>query len=169
MFSYKINTPLIMIGAYIYLLNSNRVLINDVYKKFGKILEKSTTGILFIPLYIVGGHFMKTVKNLDPDSMFEELKESWRIETKMLMTTKPLSAKEIEFLKARAEEGSPLSQFNYGLYFLLFERDEKTAEEWWNKFFYCSNGYGLWKTSCIFAYLGDEYYEWSMKCLKRSA
>ena len=39
------------------------------------------------------------------------------------------SAKEIEFLKARAEEGSPLSQFNYGLYFLLFERDEKTAEE----------------------------------------
>ena len=104
-----------MIGAYFYLLNSNRVLINDVYKKFGKILEKSTTGILFIPLYIVGGHFMKTVKNLDPDSMFEELKESWRIETKMLMTTKPLSAKEIEFLKARAEEGSPLSQFNYGL------------------------------------------------------
>ena len=63
---------------------------------------------------------MKTVKNLDPDSMFEELKESWRIETKMLMTTKPLSAKEIEFLKARAEEGSPLGQFNYGLYYLLF-------------------------------------------------
>ena len=50
---------------------------------------------------------MKTVKNLDPDSMFKELKESWRIETKMLMTTKPLSAKEIEFLKAKAEEGSP--------------------------------------------------------------
>lgn len=58
-----------MIGAYIYLLNSNRVLINDVYKKFGKILEKSTMGILFIPLYIVGGHFMKTVKNLDLDSI----------------------------------------------------------------------------------------------------
>ena len=112
---------------------------------------------------------MKTVKNLDPDSMFEELKESWRIETKMLMTIKPLSAKEIEFLKARAEEGSPLGQFNYGLYYLLFEKDEKTAEEWWNKFFYRSNGYGLWKASGIFAYLGDEYYEWSMKCLKRSA
>ena len=112
---------------------------------------------------------MKTVKNLDPDSMFEELKESWRIETKMLMTTKSLSAKEIEFLRVRAEEGSPLGQFNYGLYFLLFVKDEKTAEEWWNKFFYHSNGYGLWKASGIFAYLGDEYYEWSMKCLRRSA
>lgn len=54
---------------------------------------------------------MKIVKNLDPDSMFEELKESWRIETKMLMTTKPLSTKEIEFLKAKAEEGSPLGQW----------------------------------------------------------
>ena len=43
------------------------------------------------------------------------------------------------------------------------------TEEWWNKFFYRSNGYGLWKASGIFAYLGDEYYEWSMKCLKRSA
>lgn len=112
---------------------------------------------------------MKTVKNLDPDSMFEELKESWRIETKMLKTTKPLTADEIAFLKAKAEEGSPLGQFNYGLYYLLYENDEKTAEEWWNKFFYHCNGIGLWEASGIFAYLGDEYYEWSMKCLRRSA
>ncbi len=28
---------------------------------------------------------------------------------------------------------------------------------------------GLWIASGIFAYLGDEYYEWSMKCLRRSA
>ncbi len=32
-----------------------------------------------------------------------------------------------------------------------------------------SNGFGLWKTSGIFAYLGDQYYEWSMECLRRSA
>ena len=112
---------------------------------------------------------MKTVKNLDPDSMFKELEESWRIEAKMLKTIKPLSTDEIEFLKAQAEEGSPLGQFNYGLYYLLYENDEKTAEEWWNKFFYRSNGYGLWKASGIFAFLGDEYYDWSMKCLRRAA
>lgn len=57
---------------------------------------------------------MKTVKNVDLDSMFEELKELWRIETKMLKTTKPLSTDEIKFLTAQAEEGSPLGQFNYG-------------------------------------------------------
>lgn len=114
-------------------------------------MKKTTTGILCIPLYIVRRCFIKNIKNLDPDSMFKELKESWRIETKMLITTKPLSAKEIELLKARAEEGSPLGQFNYGLYYLLFENDEKTAEKWWNRFFYRSNGYGLWKASGIFA------------------
>ena len=59
--------------------------------------------------------------------------------------------------------------FSQPRYYLLFEKDEKTAEEWWNKFFYRSNGYGLWKASGIFAYLGDEYHEWSMKCLRRSA
>ena len=112
---------------------------------------------------------MKKLKNKDLNHLESDLKESWRIEEKMLMTTKPLSAKEIKFLKARAKEGSPLGQFIYGLYYLLFEKDEKTAEVWWNKFFYRSNGYGLWKASGIFAYLGDEYYEWSMKCLKRSA
>ena len=112
---------------------------------------------------------MKTVKKLDLDSIFKELEESWRIEEKMLKTTKPLSADEIEFLKAQAEEGSPLGQFNYGLYYLLCENDEKTAEEWWNKFFYRSNDYGLLKASGIFAFLGDEYYDWSMKCLRRAA
>ena len=32
-----------------------------------------------------------------------------------------------------------------------------------------SNWFGLWKASGIFTYLGDQYYEWSMECLRRSA
>ena len=52
---------------------------------------------------------------------------------------------------------------------LRINYDEKTAEEWWTKFFYHSNGYGLWKASGIFAYLGDKYYDLSMRCLRRSA
>lgn len=112
---------------------------------------------------------MKTVENKDLKFLEFDLKESWRIEEKMLRTNEQLTSEEIEFLRTRAEDGVPLGEFNYGLYYLLFEHDEKTAEEWWTKFFYHSNGFGLWKASGIFAYLGDEYYEWSMKCLRRSA
>lgn len=112
---------------------------------------------------------MKTVKNQKPNSLDFPIKETWRIEEKMLHSTEPLTDKEIHYLKEHAESGAPLAEFNYGLYYLLFKKDEKTAEEWWNKFFYHSNGFGLWKASGIFAYLGDEYYEWSMKCLRRSA
>ena len=60
-------------------------------------------------------------------------------------------------------------RFLYGLYYLLNLQDEKTAEEWWSKFFYHSNGEALWKASGIFGLLGDEYFDWSMKCLRRSA
>ena len=98
-----------------------------------------------------------------------ELKEASRIESKMLKTTEPLTEEEKCFLKARADEGSPLGEFQCGLYYFLQENDEKTAEVWWNKFFYHANGFGLWRASGIFAYLGDEFYEWSMKCLRRSA
>lgn len=112
---------------------------------------------------------MKTLKNKGLKRLSFDLKESWRIESKMLTTNERLTQEEIDFLKARADEGSPLAEFNYGLYYLLMENDEKTAEEWWNKSFYHCNGFGLWKMSGIFAYLGDEYYEWSMKCLRRSA
>lgn len=112
---------------------------------------------------------MKTVKNESIEKLASELKESWRLESKLLKTNDQLSEEEINFLRCRAEEGSPLGEFIYGLYYLLHKKDEKTAEEWWNKFFYHSNGLALWKASGIFAYLGDEYYEWSMKCLRRSA
>jgi len=46
---------------------------------------------------------------------------------------------------------------------------KKTAEMWWNQYFYDTNGFDLWKASGIFTYLSDEYYEWSMKCLRRTA
>ena len=108
-------------------------------------------------------------KNKSTEILSKELKESWRIESKLLYTTNRLTQEEIEFVKVRAEQGLPISEFIYGLYFLLSKRNEKAAEEWWNKFFYHANGYALWKASGIFAYLGDEYYEWSMKCLRRSA
>lgn len=112
---------------------------------------------------------MKTVKNKSSKKLTSELKESWRIEEKLLKTNDSLTDEENVFLKTRAEEGVPLGEFDYGLYYLLVINDEKTAEEWWNRFFYHSNGYGLWRASGIFAYLGDQYYDWSMKCLCRSA
>lgn len=112
---------------------------------------------------------MKTVKNMNSEKLSSNLKESWRIEEKLLKTNDSLTDAEILFLKTRAEEGMPLGEFDYGLYYLLVQNDEKTAEEWWSKFFYHSNGFGLWTASSIFAYLGDQYYDWSMRCLRRSA
>lgn len=112
---------------------------------------------------------MKTVKNMNSEKLCSDLKESWRIEEKLLKTNDSLTDAEILFLKTRAEEGVPLIEFDYGLYYLLVQNNEKTAEEWWSKFFYHSNGFGLWKASRIFAYLGDQYYDWSMRCLRRSA
>ena len=112
---------------------------------------------------------MKTVKNKSIKILSKELEESWRIEQKLLKTTNRLTDEEVKFIKSKAEEGCPLDEFLYGLYFLLSENNEKQAEEWWNKSFYHCNGFCLWRMSGIFAYLGDEYYEWSMKCLKKSA
>ncbi len=112
---------------------------------------------------------MKTIKNMNSEKLSSDLKESWRIVEKLLKTNDSLTDAEILFLKTRAEEGVPLGEFDYGLYYLLMQNDEKTAEEWWSKFFYHSNGFGLWKASDIFAYLGDQYYDWSIRCLRRSA
>lgn len=112
---------------------------------------------------------MKTVKYTKPKALDFDYMEAIRIECKMLTTIEQLTQTEIEFLKGHAECGSPLGEFDYGLYYIIYKHDEKAAEEWWNKFFYHSNGIGLWKASGIFAYLGDEFYEWSMKCLRRSA
>ncbi len=112
---------------------------------------------------------MKTVKNQSLSKLSSDLKESWRLEEKMLKTTEPLTGEEIAFLKRHAEGGSPLGEFHLGLYYLLYENNEQEAEQWWTRFFYRSNGYGLFKASAIFAFLGDQYYEWSMKCLRRSA
>ena len=112
---------------------------------------------------------MKNITEQELKRSFSDLKECWRIEAKLLKTNEKLTIEESDFIKGQAAIGSPLAEFIYGLYYLLNQNDEKTAEEWWNKFFYHSNGFGLWKASGIFAYLGDQYYEWSMKCLRRSA
>jgi hypothetical protein len=112
---------------------------------------------------------MENIKNMDIEKSFKELEECFRIRTKLLKTTDKLTIEEKKFIKGKADAGSPLAEFTYGLYYLLNESDEKTAEEWWNKFFYHSNGDALWIASGIFAFLGDEYYDWSMKCLRRAA
>lgn len=112
---------------------------------------------------------MKNITEQELKRSFSDLKECWRIEAKLLKTNEKLTIEESDFIKEQAGTGSPLAEFIYGLYYLLNQNDEKKAEEWWNKFFYHSNGFGLWKASGIFAYLGDQYFEWSMKCLRRSA
>ena len=112
---------------------------------------------------------MKNIKNKDLERSFKDLQECWRIEAKLLKTNEQLTIEESDFIKKEASSGSPLGEFIYGLYYLLNLQDEKTAEEWWSKFFYHSNGEALWKASDIFAFLGDEYYDWSMKCLRRAA
>ncbi len=112
---------------------------------------------------------MKTVKNQSLKRMSFDLEKHFKIEVKLLTTNERLTDEEVAFLKRRSDEGAPIAEFSYGLYYLLNQNDEKTAEEWWNKFFYHANGWALWKASGIFAYLGDQYYEWSMRCLRRSA
>ena len=112
---------------------------------------------------------MENITEQELKRSFSDLKECWRIEAKLLKTNEKLTIEESDFIKGQAATGSPLSEFICGLYYLLNENDEKTAEEWWNRFFYHCNGFGLWKASGIFAYLGDQYYGWSMKCLRRSA
>ena len=112
---------------------------------------------------------MKNIKSKDLERSFKDLQECWRIEAKLLKTNEQLTIEESDFIKKEASSGSPLGEFLYGLYYLLNLQDEKTAEEWWSKFFYHSNGEALWKASGIFAFLGDEYFDWSMKCLRRSA
>ena len=112
---------------------------------------------------------MKNITEKELQRSFSDLKECFRIRDKLLKTTEKLTIEESYFIKGQAETGSPLGEFIYGLYYLLNQNDEKSAEEWWNKFFYHSNGDALWVASGIFAYLGDEYYDWSMKCLRRAA
>ena len=112
---------------------------------------------------------MKNIKNTELNRSFSDLKECWRIRAKLLKTNERLTIEEIGFIKKEADGGSPLAEFIYGLYYFLNERDLASAEKWWNKFFYHSNGDALWVASGIFAFLGDEFYDWSMKCLKRAA
>ncbi len=112
---------------------------------------------------------MKNITEKELQRSFSDLKECFRIRDKLLKTTEKLTIEESDFIKGQAETGSPLGEFIYGLYYLLNQNDEKSAEEWWNKIFYHSNGDALWVASGIFAYLGDEYYDWSMKCLRRAA
>ena len=112
---------------------------------------------------------MKIVKLQNLEELELSIKKVWKIEEKILKTTEPLSDGEANFLKDYASSGSPRGEFIYGLYLLLHQNNESEAEVWWNKFFYHSNGFALWRASGIFAYLGDEYYEWSMRCLRRSA
>ena len=92
-----------------------------------------------------------------------------RIRAKLLETNEKLTKEEVAFVKEEADSGKPIAEFIYGLYYLLNESNEEEAGIWWNKFFYHSNGDALWVASGIFAFLGDEFYDWSMKCLKRAA
>ena len=86
---------------------------------------------------------MKNIKNKGLERSFKDLQECWRIEAKLLKTNEQLTIEESDFIKAEANSGSPLGEFIYGLYYLLNLQDEKTAEEWWTKFFYHSNGEAL--------------------------
>ena len=92
-----------------------------------------------------------------------------RIRAKLLETNEKLTKEEVAFVKEEADSGKPIAEFIYGLCYLLNESNEEEAGIWWNKFFYHSNGDALWVASGIFAFLGDEFYDWSMKCLKRAA
>lgn len=112
---------------------------------------------------------MKHVEKPNSKRLSFDLEHYLNLEEKLLTTNDMLSEDEVTFIKKRAEKETPIAEFIFGLYYLLNLNDEETAEKWWNKFFYHSNGFALWKASGIFAYLGDQYYEWSMKCLRRSA
>ena len=106
---------------------------------------------------------------LNTEVIRKELEHTSLIEQKLLLTHQYLSEDEVSFLKEKAENGSPRYEFLYGLYFLLDRQDEKTASVWWEKCLKHANSEALWKYSGIFASLGDEYYEWSMRFLRRSA
>ena len=67
---------------------------------------------------------MKRITKKSLERLSLDLKESWRIETKMLKTNERLTQEEIDFLKARANEGSPLGEFDYGLYYLFLFQNE---------------------------------------------
>ena len=112
---------------------------------------------------------MKNIKIKDLDRPFSDLKECWRIWAKHLETNEKLTKEEVTFIKEEADGGKPIAEFIYGLYYFLNESDLDSAEKWWNKFFCHSNGDALWVVSGIFAFLGDEFYDWSMKCIRRAA
>ena len=112
---------------------------------------------------------MKNIKIKELDRSFSDLKECWRIRAKLLETNEKLTKEEVTFVKEEADSGKPIAEFIYGLYYFLNESDLSSAEKWWNKFFYHSNGDALWVASGIFAFLGDEFYDWSMKCIRRAA
>lgn len=97
------------------------------------------------------------------------MKETIRIESKLPKTNEPLTFDEVSFVKTRTEEDVLKNEFVLGLYYLIQEEKEFEADKWWTKFFYQANGYALWKASRILDYLGDQYYEWSLRSLGRSA
>ena len=102
----------------------------------------------------------------------KEFKEILRIES--IIGTKDITESDANFLKKRAESGSPRAMFDYGLFLLINKEIKEDAILWFNRHLKVCNGYGLWRASGIFAQLFDEYqdldwYEWSIKCLRRSA
>ncbi|MCR4562864.1 MAG: hypothetical protein K5694_06670 [Bacilli bacterium] len=105
----------------------------------------------------------------DAEKLQREFEIGTAVENKLLITREYLTTDEVGLLKGKAEGGSPRYQFDYGLHFLFDKQDEKTASTWWEKCLKHANGEALWKFSGVFASLGDEYYEWSMRFLRRSA
>ena len=112
---------------------------------------------------------MKLSKNLTSEEIEKELDETFKLQEKLLYSSEPLTNEETILLKGFAEDGTPRPELLYGIYLFLGLNDLKTAEEWWEKFIKHANGLILFEASGIFAYLGDEFYEWSMRCLRRSA
>lgn len=73
---------------------------------------------------------MKNIQNMDIEQSFQDLEECFRIRKKLLKTNEPLTIQEIGLIQREADDGSPLAEFIYGLYYLLNQNDEKSAEEW---------------------------------------
>jgi len=99
-----------------------------------------------------------------------ELKEMSKIEKKVGIEN--LTNEETNFLLEQIKEGVPRANIIYGQY-LLFEKGQKEeAIEQFNLFLKNANGLALFFGSEIFAKMSnddEEWIEWSMKCLRRSA
>ena len=76
---------------------------------------------------------------------------------------------ELSIIKEEAEQGTPRAEFDWGLIQIYCFNDVKNAQEWFDKCLKHMNGDGLLRCSGIFANMGDEWIDYSIKYLKRAA